>query len=309
MPTADRYLESSTDDVHTAVQQSCAALAGLTDRMRLDLDPLSSATGSVWQSEVDRLASNLAIDSQLRERIEYSVLVCSDLLLTASVDYAKGMAHAIAGGSLYSGHALARCVSEGIGLLHWMTERPTEVRVLLGRALVLLIESHSQEEKRVRLAVEAGEGDPSDGLEALRDTHAAKAAEYEAVLEDLGVVRDMPKKSDVVANLSRAARMSGFPTVEYRLNSAFAHFEPLVLLNSLDYEWQSSDGERHRTMSVMGLLTPVITVTSALRRASEIASSLFEFNIGADAFDRMEDQLRYAYINHGPEQGADLRER
>ena len=299
-------MEPSTQDVHTAVQHACAALTGLTDQMRLDLDPLSTATDSAWQSEVDRLASNMAANPQLRERVQHSVLVCSDLLLTAAVDYAKGMAHAIAGGSLYSGHALARCVSEGIGLFHWMTERPTEAHVLLGRALMLLIESHSQEEKRARLAVEAGEGDPSDGLEALRDTHAAKAAEYEAALEDLGVDRGMPRKSDVVASLSRAARMSGFPTVEYRLNSAFAHFEPLVLLNSLDYEWQSSDGERHHTMSVMSLLTPVITVTSALRRASEIAASLFEFNLGADAFDRMEDQLRYAYINHGLEQGAGL---
>ena len=190
----DRDLQPPTHDVHAAVRKSCALLVNLTERMQPDLSPLNPAPGATWQRDLDQLASLLVADPQLRERVRSCVPFAAASLLTASVDYAKGMANAISGGSLYSGHALERCVSEGVGLFHWMAERPTETRVLLGRALLLLIDSHNQEEKRARLTVEAGEGDPSDGLEALRDSHAAGAAELEAALRELEVDESLPRK-------------------------------------------------------------------------------------------------------------------
>lgn len=300
-------MQPPTHDVHAAVRHACAALANLTERMQPDLGALKPAPSSAWQSEVDRLASSLATDDRLQARIRLSVLFGSASLLIASVDYAKGMAHAIAGGSLYSGHALARCVSEGIGLFRWIVERPTDTRVLLCRALLLLIESHQQEEKRARLSIEAGEADPNGDLEALRDSNADEASRLQAVVHNLGVDERLPQKSDVVADLSRAAGVSGHPTIEYRLGSAFTHLEPLVLFNSLDYERETSEGQHYRTMSVMGLLTPLVIVTTVLRLASQIASGLFEITIGTDPFDDMEAQLLQAFINHGHEQGADLR--
>ncbi|WP_419922776.1 hypothetical protein [Candidatus Poriferisodalis sp.] len=227
--------------------------------------------------------------------------------MSASLEYAEGTAHAIAGGSLYSGHALEWCVSEGVGLLHWMAERPTETRVLLGRALLLLIDSHKQEQKRARLAVEAGDGDSRDGLEDLRDSHAASVSELETAFRELGVDGGLPRQSDAVAKVHQAARTSAFPSMEYRIGSAFTPLEPLVLFNSLDFEWQTSDGRWHRTASVAGMLIPLVIVTSMLRDASEVATSLFESTIGAGPFDEMEAHLRHAYINHGQEQGADLR--
>ena len=236
-------MQPPTHDVHAAVRKSCTLLAKLTERMQPDLSPLEPRSGSTWQSEIDQLAPLLVADPQLRERVRSCVRFAAGSLLSASLDYAKGMAHAIAGGSLYSGHALERCVSEGVGLLHWITEHPAEARVLLGRALLLLIESHNQEEKRARLSVEAGEGDPRDGLEALRDSHAAKASELETAFGELGVDEGLPHKSDAVASLNKAARTSAFPTISYRISSSFAHLEPLVLFNSLDYEWQTSDGQ------------------------------------------------------------------
>ena len=300
-------MQPPTHDVHAAVRHACAALANLTERMQPDLGALKPAPSSAWQSEVDRLASSLATDDRLQARIRLSVLFGSASLLIASVDYAKGMAHAIAGGSLYSGHALARCVCEGIGLFRWIVERPTDTRVLLCRALLLLIESHQQEEKRARLSIEAGEADPNGDLEALRDSNADEASRLQAVVHNLGVDERLPQKSDVVADLSRAAGVSGHPTIEYRLGSAFTHLEPLVLFNSLDYERETSEGQHYRTMSVMGLLTPLVIVTTVLRLASQIASGLFEITIGTDPFDDMEAQLLQAFINHGHEQGADLR--
>ena len=206
-------MQPPTHDVHALVRQSCGLLVSLTEHMQPDLSPLEPRSGSTWQSEIDQLASLLVADPQLRERVRSCVRFAAASLLSASLDYAKGTAHAIAGGSLYSGHALERCVSEGVGLLHWMAERPTETRVLLGRALLLLIDSHNQEEKRARLAVEAGEGDPTDGLEALRDSHAASASELETAFQALGVDEGLPRKSDAVANMNQTARTSAFPSM------------------------------------------------------------------------------------------------
>lgn len=298
-------MATPTHEVHTAVRQSCALLVSLTERMQPDLSPLKPRSGSTWQSEIDQLVA-LLVDSGSRGRVQSCVRFAAALLLSGSVDYAKGTAHAIAGGSLYSGHALQRCVSEGLGMFHWMAERPAETPVLLGRALRLLIESHKQEEKRARLAVEAGEGEPGDDLEALRDSHAASAFELEAALRELGIDETLPRKSDAVASLTRAARMSSLPTIEYRAISAFTHLEPLVLFNSLGYKWQTSDGRWHQTMSVTGLLTPIVAVVKVLRVAVQTAGRLFEFTIGADPFDELAAQLHHAYLNYGQEQGADL---
>lgn len=300
-------MQPPTHDVHAAIRESCTLLVNLAERMQADFGPLKPAPGTTWQREIDQFASALEASPKLRERVRSCLPFAAASLLNASLDYAKGMAHAIAGGSLYSGDALARCVAEGIGLFHWIVEHPTEPRVMLSRALLLLIESHKQEAKRARLAIEAGEGTPSDGLEELRDSNKAEASELAAVVRDVGIDERIPQRSEVVASLHRALRVNAFPTMGYRIGSAFTHFEPLVLFNSLDYEWQTNEGQWYRTMSVTGLLTPLVMVYLVLRRAGEAAANLFEFTIGASPFDEMGSQLRQAYVDHGQEQGADLR--
>ena len=300
-------LQPTTHDVHPAVRHVCALVVSLTERMQPDCSPLKPAPGSSWQPDVDRLASSLTAEHNSQERVRLSVLFGSEMLLGASVDYAKGMAHAIAGGSLYSGHVLARCVSEGIGRFRWMVEHPTDGSVLLCRALLVLGKSHQHEASRLRRTVAAGETDPVVDLQELRDSHASKASELLKFAQRLDAAASLPRESVLVADLSRATSLSDFPTIEFGIASAFTHLEPIVLFNSLDYESEKSEGQWLRTMSVSSMLLPVLIVNTALRHASQMAASLFEFTIGTDLFDAIEAELLQAFVNHGDEQGADLR--
>lgn len=290
--------------VHPAVARACDLVLGFLEDFEPEISKLSPRSDTAWEVEIAQCADRLTDDPQTKAQVQYAVDLNTRTLLTFGSDCARGIAHAVAGGSLFSGFVLARSLFEAIGTLRWLYEPIDEPARVLSKALLLVTKSSKDERKVAKDALKSPDNPHPEQSAQIRDENAARVQALAPIIQKLGYREQVPSRTDRVTNATQSAQMTSLPQIAYGIHSSIAHHDPMTILNAPKYEGVGPDGITYRTMHVTDLLLPPVEAISLLTYAADVISGWWTMPIDHAAAEAAIAEIAELEQEHGSEQGA-----